>query len=202
MKENQASSTALTVLQGILYIARHPRYAYLVDEPLKTVMQRCGFAPVSEIIKVHGVKILPMLADLAQVRDTFVTFAKKQNIVFFIENFFRQFYNAGEVIIRQGEPGDAAFFIVEGEVSVLVGDVKRPETLIDVESLGAGELFGEIALLCNSNRTANIVAKQNTQVMVLARDVFLDQIKKEPDKLQFLLDLLGKRLYHTTQRLL
>lgn len=40
MKKNQASSTALTVLQGILYIARHPHYAYLVDEPFK---QSCEY---------------------------------------------------------------------------------------------------------------------------------------------------------------
>jgi hypothetical protein len=40
MKENQASSTAFTVLQGILYIAQHPRHAYLVPKEVVEVAQQ------------------------------------------------------------------------------------------------------------------------------------------------------------------
>ncbi|NOQ34482.1 MAG: SAM-dependent methyltransferase [Methylococcaceae bacterium] len=40
MKENEASSTALTVLQGILYTARKPEYAYLVDDEFKQSCER------------------------------------------------------------------------------------------------------------------------------------------------------------------
>ncbi len=40
MKENQASSTALTVLQGMLYTARNPEYAYLVDDELRQSCER------------------------------------------------------------------------------------------------------------------------------------------------------------------
>ncbi len=163
------------------------------NPPLKTVMQRCGFSPVSEIIAVHGVKILPMVGDLAQVRDTFVTFAKKQNIVFFIENFYRAYFSAGETIVLQDELGDEAFFIVEGRVKVTLGDIHQPELQKVIGHIEKGQLFGEIALLCSSRRVANVIAEQDTQVMVLGRDIFLEQIKKEPEKLQFILELLGSR---------
>ncbi|NOQ34483.1 MAG: cyclic nucleotide-binding domain-containing protein [Methylococcaceae bacterium] len=171
------------------------------NPPLQALMRRCGFKKVSEIIDVHGVNILPMAIDLKKVRDSFTIFSQKQNIVFFMENFFRQYFVAGETIIKQNEQGDAAYFIVEGKAKVVIGDMDKPETLKTVNHLNKGELFGEIALLCDSDRTANVIAEEDTQVMVLERNIFLAQVKKDPEKLQFILDLLGKRFANMTRHL-
>jgi CRP-like cAMP-binding protein len=78
-------------------------------------------------------------------------------------------------------------------VNVTLGDIHQPEQQKVISYLEKGQLFGEIALLCSSRRVANVIAEQDTQVMVLERDIFLEQIKKEPEKLQFILELLGSR---------
>jgi CRP-like cAMP-binding protein len=66
------------------------------------------------------------------------------------------------VILRKGETSDAAYFIIEGRT--LAGwDEEggyRP-----LETLNAGDFFGEIAAITGAPRTANIVAEQDTKVM-------------------------------------
>ena len=61
-------------------------------------------------------------------------------------------YPAGAVIVRRGEPGDCMYFVVDGEVEIQL----QPEPLY----LGAGEFFGELALLTGDPRNATVVAVQ------------------------------------------
>jgi voltage-gated potassium channel len=63
-------------------------------------------------------------------------------------------------IVRRGEPGDAMFFIVSGEVEVEI----QPQPL----RLGAGQYFGEIALLREVPRTATIVTVTECELLVLS----------------------------------
>jgi CRP-like cAMP-binding protein len=61
-------------------------------------------------------------------------------------------FRPNEVVFRQGEPGDACYIIVQGEVSV-VQDGRQ------INKVGAGEVFGEVSLLKpKDGRTATIVA--------------------------------------------
>jgi CRP-like cAMP-binding protein len=57
----------------------------------------------------------------------------------------------GEVLFRQGDPGDSMFAILEGELDVLVDGVK-------IDHIGVGRIFGEVALVDHSPRTATMVA--------------------------------------------
>ena len=61
-------------------------------------------------------------------------------------------FGEGEAIVRQGEPGDDLYVILEGRVRVERGG--RP-----VESLGEGEFFGEVAVLDGRPRSADVVAE-------------------------------------------
>jgi len=73
---------------------------------------------------------------------------------------------AGEDVIVQGEVGDRFFLICDGEVEVFEdGAFRRNE--------GAGECFGEIALLHDVPRTATVRATQDTRLLALERDQFL-----------------------------
>ena len=58
---------------------------------------------------------------------------------------------AGAVVTAEGGPGDGFFVIERGEAEVTVGGSPRG-------SLGAGDYFGEIALLLGSSRTATVKA--------------------------------------------
>ena len=76
---------------------------------------------------------------------------------------------AGAVVVRQGDPGDAFYVIVDGQADV-IGDGAV------VRTLGAGDSFGEIALLHDVPRTATIRARTEVTVFALGRDAFLDAV--------------------------
>lgn len=76
-------------------------------------------------------------------------------------------YPKGSVLIRQGDAGDEFFVIVDGKVSVCVEGKQ-------VASLGAGDYFGENALLRNEPRTATIAAESEVSCLKIGRERFQD----------------------------
>ena len=78
-----------------------------------------------------------------------------------------QEFAAGTVIIRQGEPGDNAYVIVKGKVRVFRTENGATKT---VRQLGAGEVFGETALLTDHPRNASVEAVEPVTAVVIARD--------------------------------
>ncbi len=71
----------------------------------------------------------------------------------------------GDVVIRQGDPGDMAYIIQSGRVEVLKNG-KR------VGELGGGDFFGEIALVSDIKRTATVRCTAPCELTVLSRDDF------------------------------
>jgi len=81
------------------------------------------------------------------------------------------FFPAGEVIVRQGDPGEKFYIIVEGEVKVIQShDGAEP---VEVAILRPPHYFGEIALLTNRPRAATVVAVGDTKCAQLDRDAFI-----------------------------
>ncbi len=72
---------------------------------------------------------------------------------------------AGDEIIRQGEQGDTAYIIQTGRVEIIKGGKK-------VGELGAGDFFGEIALVSDSKRTATVRCLTACELTVLSREDF------------------------------
>ena len=72
----------------------------------------------------------------------------------------------GEIIFRQGDPGDRFYVIGEGEVEI-APDGGPPKTL------GRGAYFGEIALLRDVPRTATVTTRTGVELYLLERDVFI-----------------------------
>jgi MFS family permease len=80
----------------------------------------------------------------------------------------RQF-PAGAVVMREGEPGDHFYLIVDGSAAVSVQGAPRPP-------LHRGDCFGEIALLRDSARTATVTAQQPLSTLTLGRQEFLTAV--------------------------
>ncbi len=73
----------------------------------------------------------------------------------------------GHEIVRQSDPGNEAFVVARGLLKVVRRE-GADETLL--AQLGPGSVFGEMALISESPRSASVVALEPTQLLVLARD--------------------------------
>ena len=78
----------------------------------------------------------------------------------------RKFFLPSEVIIREGDVGDAAYLIVSGHCRAFRTVDGSEETLA---TMGPGEVFGEMALLLDAPRAATVAAVEPVNVLVLDR---------------------------------
>ena len=93
----------------------------------------------------------------------------------------------GEVVVRQGEPGDLFYLVKEGELEV----AQNGKT---IQSLGPGDSFGEIALLRDVPRTASVVAKTDALLYTLERREFLSAVTGFAPSLSAAEGVIGVRL--------
>lgn len=88
----------------------------------------------------------------------------------FLSIIERRHFPRGETVIRQGSRGDYFYIIESGNASVVHANLARQK------QLGAFEYFGEVALLTNSPRTADIVADTDLDTIIISKDKFLNFI--------------------------
>lgn len=89
-----------------------------------------------------------------------------------------QWFKTGEVVFLEGEPGDAAFLLVEGELEAYV-DVGGKDHRVSV--IHPGDFFGEMAAIDQGERSASVRALTDATVRVLPREAFIDLCLKHPD---------------------
>ena len=94
---------------------------------------------------------------------------------------------AGDVLCREGEPGHDFFVIVEGQATVDRGGHV-------VARLGAGDSFGELALLDRGPRSATVTAASAMRLLVLAELDFSAVLDEVPALAHKLLAALARRL--------
>lgn len=101
-------------------------------------------------------------------------------------------YGAGEVIVREGdEAARSMWLLLEGEVEVRVGG--EP-----IGSLGAGNYFGEMALLADTTRAADVVAVGGVKALELSRSHLRGLIHSDPEVAMAILAELSFRLRRLT----
>ena len=96
-------------------------------------------------------------------------------------------YEPGDVIIREGEPGDRFYIIAEGRARA----AKDGEQL---REMGAGESFGEIALLRRIPRTATVTALSRLEARTLDREEFLAAVTGNPESVEGAEEVVSTRL--------
>jgi CRP/FNR family cyclic AMP-dependent transcriptional regulator len=86
-------------------------------------------------------------------------------------------FRRGEVIFHIGDPGDALFVIVSGEVKISLPSETGDEAIL--ATLRPGDVFGELALLDGAPRSASASALMPTETVILPRDRFRELIATE-----------------------
>jgi aquaporin Z len=117
---------------------------------------------------------------------------------------------AGDVVIRENEPGDTAYVIEAGEVEVrrraggtdVRGVRLQPDqTDIILGRLGPGQWFGEMSVLLGEPRSATIVAITDGRARRLTREAFEQALADDPAHALALMRQLAARLRETDRRL-
>jgi MFS family permease len=93
----------------------------------------------------------------------------------------------GQAVIRQGDTGDRFYLVREGALRVAVDGT-------DVQALGPGDSFGEIALLRDVPRTATVTAQTETMVYALDRNAFISAVTGFGPSLSAAEAVIGMRL--------
>ena len=102
---------------------------------------------------------------------------------------------AGSAITRHGDSGDSAYFILAGRT--VAGRTSGEGVYSALSSMGVGDLFGEIAALTGSLRTADVVAEEPTTLLEVPADD-LRHLMAIPEFGQFVLGKMTERLARTT----
>lgn len=101
-------------------------------------------------------------------------------------------YSRDDVILFESEEGSLLFIIAKGSVKISRISDKGKEVILAI--LRSGDFFGELSLLDNQKRSANVIAIEDSELLVLRREDFLDIIKKHPLITISLLRELAKRI--------
>jgi predicted acylesterase/phospholipase RssA/CRP-like cAMP-binding protein len=99
---------------------------------------------------------------------------------------------AGDVVLRQGGPGDGLFVVVSGRLRVSVAAADGAERVL--HDLGRGAIAGEIALLSDRPRTATVRAVRDSDLLLLCVSSFTSVVERHPVVLAEMTRLLVDRL--------
>src|SRR5579884_1542327 len=113
------------------------------------------------------------------------------------ENLRRRHYTKDQIIIAQGDPGTSLFLIESGRVKICLNSPDGKELVLTV--LGPGDFFGELALLDGEPRSADAVALEPSQLLLLRREDFIAFIETRPQVMLRLLTTVSRWLRHTAQ---
>ena len=103
-------------------------------------------------------------------------------------------FPASTVIMKEGQAADFMFVVKSGRVLIAVG-------ANIVEAIGPGGIFGEMALIDNSPRTARAGAQVDSELLAIDRDMLLSIVKKQPVFGYAMLRGISDRVRHMNQLL-
>jgi CRP/FNR family transcriptional regulator, cyclic AMP receptor protein len=106
-------------------------------------------------------------------------------------------FAAGQVIFHAGEPGEVMYAVQEGDVDILVGDKT-------IDHIGPGGIFGEMALIDNSPRSATAIARTDCKLVEVNHKRFEFMVQQTPrfalTVMQIMAERLRKRIAELSQQ--
>jgi CRP-like cAMP-binding protein len=115
---------------------------------------------------------------------------ESQTLQALVENLALITLERGEHLFREGDPGDALYVIVEGEVSVQAEGPPR----VEMTRLGPGAFIGEVALLTDQAHTATVTALGNAELLRIDRVTLSRVLGEHGDVLRPVLRFVRDRL--------
>lgn len=105
-------------------------------------------------------------------------------------------YKTNEVVFLKGDPGTSMMAVLSGRIRICSYSPDGREIVLNV--INPGEVFGEIALIDGGERTADALAMDPSQLLVLSRREFLPFLEHSPEVCIRLLEVMCQRLRATS----
>lgn len=104
-----------------------------------------------------------------------------------------QSFAKGQIIFQEGEPGDRLYIIAQGQADILVkGQV--------LETVGPGDILGEMALVDDEPRSAMVIARTDCLLTRISRQHFLTLVQRTPAFALQVMRVMAQRLRRANER--
>jgi len=133
-------------------------------------------------------KTIPLFADL-----------KDEAIEKILELIQKRNYKKNNMILMEEDFGDTLFILSRGSVKITRLSDEGREVILSI--LGEGDFFGEMSIFDGESRSANVIALEDSEVLILKRGDFLDLLEKHPKIAIVLLQELAMRLRKSDQQI-
>ena len=148
----------------------------------KKVVPRSVASTALSILRQH-----PIFSDLeSEALEQLCRYAKHSTV------------KRGATICSKGDAGNSMFAVISGTVKISVSSADGRSAILNL--IGAGELFGEIAVLDGQARTADATANTNCEIFALDRRDFLPFVRGQPALAMKFIELLCMRLRWTSDQ--
>jgi uncharacterized membrane protein YeaQ/YmgE (transglycosylase-associated protein family) len=111
------------------------------------------------------------------------------------------FSPAGEVVIREGEIGNTLYLIIDGDVSVCKEGPEESGPGIEIDRVGGGDYFGEMALFEEAPRSATIQTVNPSRFLVLQKREFTEIVREYPQIALHICKALSARIRKLHQKI-
>jgi serine/threonine protein kinase len=126
-----------------------------------------------------------VLSDITEFQNSGQTFATRT-------------FQAGEIIFREGDPGDYAFIVLAGKVGI-IKKVDGQDTII--AELGRDEIVGELAVFTHQTRTATVVALDPTTIRMMSKEEVEGELEKLSPWVGKMITGLSKRFIDLNEKM-
>jgi hypothetical protein len=117
----------------------------------------------------------------------------------FVENAAFHAFDAGEQIIRQGDPGGSIYAVLDGKVRVFTRDDQNND--LELAALGPGEFFGELSFVSGKLRAKSVAALETTFLAELSFSTMRKLMREHPSVEKNLMKYRNQRLQDMEKRL-
>ena len=149
--------------------------------------QRTGEAHGFPSSKLSILRRHPYFADLeAEAFEQLCRYAKHSTL------------KRGAMIFAKGDPGVSLFAVISGTVKISISSPDGRSAILNL--IGAGEIFGEIALLDGSARSADATANSNCELFTIDRREFIPFVRSQPGLAMKFIELLCTRIRWTSDQ--
>jgi CRP-like cAMP-binding protein len=137
--------------------------------------------------EVEVLRAIPLFAKMEPAKLKLLAFTSQ-----------RLTFESGQPLFAQGDPGDAAYIVLEGDADV---SINTPQGPVTVATVGRHAIIGEVAILCDVPRTATVTARSRLTTLRIDKDLFFRLVNEFPQMAVEIMRELARRLEKTNEQL-